>query len=61
VWESEDSDLRLVVAGDGTQAALACVMRWAPEWMPVDLGAVIVERTDLRAFAQELRAFVTGD
>jgi len=59
-WESEDSDVRLTVAGDGAHATVGCVMRWSPEWESRDLGAIRVEVTDLRSFAQQMQAFVTG-
>jgi hypothetical protein len=60
VWESEDSDLRLTVAGDGPHATVGCVMRWSPEWLSRDLGVIKVEAADLRSFAQQMRAFVSG-
>jgi hypothetical protein len=60
VWESEDSDVRLTVASDGQQATIGCVMRWSPEWVSRNLGMIKVEAADLRSFAHQMRAFVTG-
>jgi len=60
VWESEDSDVRLAVTADGSHNRVNCVMRRAPDWAPQDLGWITVEPADLRAFAMEMHAFVTG-
>ena len=60
MWESEDSDVRLTVANDGTQATIGCVMKWSPEWVSHDLGLITVDVADLQAFAQQMQAFVSG-